>query len=125
MLYCTTLGGIVQVSTLRLLAETAAEHGNGTLHFTTDQSIPLPGGTDARRGRVQQLLPDETLLGARPARRLLSTAPFAGVGEGRAWLRPGVFSDILQSLADSPVADLFVGDPAQRHVPVPSARIRV
>lgn len=125
MMYCATRGGMVTTAVLRALAEVAAEHGAGTLRLTADQQIAVPGVTGTRVRRLQQLLPLEKLADAPLAGQIVTTAPVAGTGQGRSWLRPSTFADLLHAIGDAPLPGLLLADPSQPYVPLPGAHVQV
>jgi rubredoxin len=67
----------------------------------------------------------EVALGELCARGIVCSAPVAGLGAGRTWLRPSIFADLLQGITSPFPADLFVGDTTQPYLPVPATRLRV
>ncbi len=120
-----TQGGTISVGTLRLLAETAAEHGTGKLYFTTDQCVRLPGISDSRFLLLQQRLPGTQRDEEMRAPNIVTTAPVAGLGVGRAWLRQSVFADVLAGFDFAPKAAVVIADPAQPYLPALVGQIQV
>lgn len=125
MAYFTTSGGLCEVTTMRLIAEVAAEHALGTLRLTPDQGIVVPGLSETQRLRLQQRLDGDLRDTAPTATRITTSAPVAGVGEGRSWLRPSTFTDLLSPLRALalPLPDLFLGDAMQPYLPLPPTRL--
>lgn len=120
-----TQGGLVPTATLRLLAETAAEHGTGVLRLCADQSIRIPGLPLPQQAQLRHQLPGATLLAGAAVDRITTTAPIAGRDLGRGWLREHVFDDLLQRFAACPEVTVVLADPAQCVLPCAFGRINV
>lgn len=118
-------GGMVAVAALRLLAEYAQEHTGGLLRLTSRQSVVLPGLSAACLLRLRRQLPGECLVVGAGTPNPVTTAPVAGDGAGRGWLRPGVFADVLHAIGPPPPWRLGIVDRSQPYLPLPPSEVEV
>jgi len=111
-----TCGGMLAVSALRLLAETALEQGAGLLRLTANQCVEIPGVPLSRARHLRHQLPPNATQdgGVNPT----STAPVADFGEGRPWVRESTFSDALEGLGANRGVSVHLADPLQRFLPL-------
>lgn len=121
----TTHGGLLPLSTLRLLAESAAEHGNGRLYFTADQRIRIPGLSLPHQSLLRHQLPDALLGAGTSLMPMVTSAPVAGMGTGRSWLREHVFTDLLQGLEADTAIPVLLADATQRYLPTMIGRVHL
>jgi rubredoxin len=110
---------------LRLLAESALSHGDGTLMLTARQEVVLPHLHREGFMPLKHRLPQQALQLRRPglAPNIVSTCPAVGVAGGRAWLREGVFADILAGFSSRPEIPVSISDPAQAQLPASSSTL--
>lgn len=120
-----TRGGLLPLSTLRLLAESAAENGSGRLNFTADQRIRIPGLSLPHQSLLRHQLPDAPLGAGTNPLPVVTSAPVAGMGTGRGWLREHVFTDLLQGFEVDSAVPVVVADATQPYLPSAIGRVNL
>jgi rubredoxin len=116
--------GLVPLDTLRLLAETASQSGDGRLHPGTQQELALHDLPPARLRDLRAQLRGQELYPGDAPPNIVTTAPVAGRGVGRGWLTSGVFEDACRGIVKRPGLSVSLGDPTQPYLPSGQGKLR-
>jgi rubredoxin len=118
-----TAGGRIPLTVLRLAAELAMVHGNGTVALGSRQELILGGIQSSSRDRIRREL-GSLLVEHHPRRpNIVTTRPMAGRTGRTPWLSDGAYDSVLSGFMSAPAIPVNLSDPRQDVLPLYTGQI--